>query len=84
MVLSAPTVWPFSDTLTICPARRRGVPVGYILFEGEGHGFRKSETNLASLQAELAFFSRIFGVTPPERLPPIPLLNAETIEAAAT
>ncbi|MBI1197802.1 MAG: prolyl oligopeptidase family serine peptidase [Phenylobacterium sp.] len=64
--------------------KRRGVPVGYILFEGEGHGFRKSETNLASLQAELAFFSRIFGVTPPERLPPIPLLNAEAIEAAAT
>lgn len=51
----------------------RGVPVGYILFEGEAHGFRKASSNLASLQAELAFFSRIFGVRVADQLPELVL-----------
>jgi dipeptidyl aminopeptidase/acylaminoacyl peptidase len=58
---------------------RRGVPVGYILFKGEGHGFRRYETNLTSLQAELAFFSRVFGVRPADPVPDIPLRNAAAL-----
>ena len=32
-----------------------GVPVRYLEFEGEGHGFRKAETIVAGLQAEVDF-----------------------------
>lgn len=42
----------------------RGVPHEYLLFEGEGHGFRAAETIIASLEAELRFLGRTFGFDP--------------------
>ncbi|MEV7621371.1 prolyl oligopeptidase family serine peptidase [Microbacterium sp. NPDC089321] len=42
----------------------RGVPHEYLLFEGEGHGFRAAETIIASLEAELRFLGRTFGFEP--------------------
>jgi dipeptidyl aminopeptidase/acylaminoacyl peptidase len=44
--------------------RRKGVPVAYLAFEGEQHGFRKAETIHAVRRAELAFYGRVFGFTP--------------------
>ena len=41
--------------------RTKGLPVAYLSFEGEGHGFRKAENIKRSLDAELHFYSRIFG-----------------------
>lgn len=41
--------------------RERRIPVAYIAFEGEQHGFRKSESLKRCLEAELYFYSRIFG-----------------------
>ena len=40
---------------------RRGVPHAYVAFPGEGHGFRRAETLVASLEGELHFYGRIFG-----------------------
>jgi dipeptidyl aminopeptidase/acylaminoacyl peptidase len=42
------------------------LPVGYYLFPGEGHGFRKAGTIRRVLDLELSFYGRIFGFTPPE------------------
>ena len=42
----------------------REVPVAYLLFKGEQHGFRKSENIKRSLEAELYFYSKIFGFEP--------------------
>ncbi|MGM1016755.1 MAG: prolyl oligopeptidase family serine peptidase [Actinomycetota bacterium] len=42
----------------------RGVDHEYIVFDGEGHGFRRAETIVASLEAELRFLGRVFGFTP--------------------
>ena len=39
--------------------RKKGLPVAYIPFEGEQHGFRKSENIKRALEAELYFYSRI-------------------------
>ena len=39
--------------------RRSGVPVGYLLFAGEQHGFRKSENIKRALDAELYFYSEL-------------------------
>ena len=33
-------------------------------FEGEGHGFRKSENIVKALESEYSFFSQIFGFEP--------------------
>ena len=42
--------------------RKRGIPVEYVELEGEGHGFRKADTIVRTLQAELAFYRRMFGL----------------------
>lgn len=41
--------------------REQGVSVALVTFEGEGHGFRRAETIKRCLDAELYFFSKIFG-----------------------
>ncbi|MFD0659333.1 S9 family peptidase [Thermocatellispora tengchongensis] len=38
----------------------RGVPCTYLTFEGESHGFRRTETRSAALAAELAFYQQLF------------------------
>ena len=48
-----------------------GVPHAYLLFEGEGHGFRQRETIVRALEAELWFYGRVFGFTPADVLEPI-------------
>lgn len=37
--------------------RRKGIPVGYLLFGGEQHGFRKAENIKRALDAELSFYA---------------------------
>ena len=54
---------------------RKGLPVAYILFEGEGHGFRKADTVTRALQAELGFYGRIFGFTPAGGVEPPEIRN---------
>ena len=39
--------------------QRRSVPVHYHEFEGEGHGFRRSETIQKTLELELAFYQNL-------------------------
>ena len=41
--------------------KAKGIPCGYVLFEGEGHGFRKAQNIERALNAELYFYSRVFG-----------------------
>ncbi|MFF9867394.1 S9 family peptidase [Streptomyces sp. NPDC013953] len=40
----------------------RGVPHAYIAFAGEGHGFRRAESTVRALEAELALYAEVFGV----------------------
>ena len=40
----------------------KGVEVEYHLFEGEGHGFRRAENVRRAIEAEHAFFARVFGL----------------------
>ncbi|MGY1496350.1 dipeptidyl-peptidase 5 [Streptomyces sp. QTS52] len=41
------------------------VPHRYIAFEGEGHGFRRADTTVRVLEAELSLYAQAFGLTPP-------------------
>jgi dipeptidyl aminopeptidase/acylaminoacyl peptidase len=41
--------------------RAKGLPVEYLTFEGEQHGFRRADTILRCLEAELAFYLKVFG-----------------------
>lgn len=42
--------------------RGRGLPVEYLLFEGEGHGFQQAANLQRALEAELAFYTRVLGL----------------------
>ena len=55
--------------------KQKGLPVAYVAFEGEQHGFRKAESIKRVLEAELYFYSKIFGFTPIGDLKPIPIEN---------
>ena len=54
---------------------RKGLPVAYLTFEGEQHGFRQAATIQTVLRAELAFYGRIFGFTPADGLPDLVIDN---------
>jgi dipeptidyl aminopeptidase/acylaminoacyl peptidase len=60
-------------------ARRRQLPVALIMFQGEGHGFRRAETIKAATEAQIYFLGRIFGFEPADRVPPIPIENLDRI-----
>ncbi len=57
-------VTPAQSESMVAAMKRRGVPVEYHAFEGEGHGFRKAATIERCLEAELAFYERVFGFGP--------------------
>jgi dipeptidyl aminopeptidase/acylaminoacyl peptidase len=53
---------PQQSEVMVDALKRRGVPVAYVPLEGEGHGFRKAENIVRTLEAELYFYQRIFGL----------------------
>jgi len=55
--------------------REKGEPVAYLAFEGEQHGFRRAENIQRALDAELYFYSRIFGFQPADELEPVEIEN---------
>jgi dipeptidyl aminopeptidase/acylaminoacyl peptidase len=55
--------------------KARGVPVAYIEFEGESHGFRRAENIIRAKEAELSFYGRIFGFEPSDQIEPVQIEN---------
>jgi len=66
---------PNQAELMVDALRRRGVPVAYVPFEGEQHGFRNSINIRRALEAELYFFSRVFGFALSDDIPPVRIEN---------
>ncbi len=56
-------------------ALRKGLPVAYVAFEGEQHGFRKAENIKRSLDGELYFYSKVFGFELAEPVEPVKIEN---------
>ena len=55
--------------------KARGVPVAFVPFEGEGHGFRRAENIQRSLEAELYFYGMVFGFEPDDAIEPVEISN---------
>ncbi len=55
--------------------RKKGVPVAYLLFPGEQHGFRQAQNIKRALDAELYFYARMFGFEPAEPVEPVEIYN---------
>ena len=57
--------------------KSRGVPTAYLAFDGEGHGFRKSENQVRALEAEYYFYAQVLGFDTAEELPPVAIIGLE-------
>lgn len=66
---------PSQAELMVNALRAKGVPVAFIAFDGEQHGFRRAETIKRALDAELYFYSRIFGFDLAQPVEPVPIEN---------
>jgi dipeptidyl aminopeptidase/acylaminoacyl peptidase len=64
---------PAQSETMVAALRAQGIPVAYIAFEGEGHGFRKKESNQRALEAELSFYAQVFGFEPGDAIPRVAL-----------
>jgi dipeptidyl aminopeptidase/acylaminoacyl peptidase len=54
---------PSQTEMMVDALRAKGIPAGYILFEGEQHGFRRAGNIKRALEAELYFYAvLIFGI----------------------
>ncbi|HZV66698.1 MAG TPA: prolyl oligopeptidase family serine peptidase, partial [Telluria sp.] len=66
---------PQQSEVMVGALRERGVPVAYMTLEGEGHGFRKADSIVRTLEAELYFYLRIFGLASPDAPAPVAIDN---------
>jgi len=65
-------VVPPSQAIAIGAAlRAKGIPYGYLDFEGEGHGFRGAYAVRRTLEARISFLGQVFGFDPADQIEPI-------------
>jgi dipeptidyl aminopeptidase/acylaminoacyl peptidase len=64
--------------MMVAALRRKGVPVAYIAFEGEQHGFRRAQSIRRALEGELYFYSRVFGFELAEPVEAVEIDNLDT------
>ncbi len=68
---------PAQSQMMADAVRRKGLPVAYVTFEGEQHGFRKAENIVRALESELYFYGKVFGFTPADALAAVTIENLE-------
>lgn len=86
--LSAPVIFfqgledkivpPNQSEMMVDALRAKGLPVAYVTFEGEQHGFRQANNIRRALDGEFYFYSRIFGFEPADQIEPVPIDNFPT------
>jgi dipeptidyl aminopeptidase/acylaminoacyl peptidase len=71
-------VSPHQSHLIVEAVRAKGLPCAYIEFAGEGHGFRREETLVRTLEAMLSFCAQILGFEPAD---PVERVKIENLDA---
>lgn len=66
---------PNQSEMMVNALRAKGLPVAYVTFEGEQHGFRQAANIKRALDGELYFYSRIFGFALADEIEPVPIEN---------
>jgi dipeptidyl aminopeptidase/acylaminoacyl peptidase len=59
----------------VAALRAKRLPVAYVPFEGEQHGFRRAESIQRAFEAELYFYSRVFKFLLVDRVEPVHIEN---------
>lgn len=68
-------VLPNQAEMMVDALKAKGLPVAYVPFEGEQHGFRQAKNIKRALDGELYFYSRIFGFELAEAVEPVVIEN---------
>ena len=55
--------------------REKGIPVAYLNFPEEGHGFRSGVNIQRATEAEYGFFCSVFGIEPADQFPDLEIIN---------
>ena len=66
---------PNQAEMMVSALKEKGIPVAYLLFEGEQHGFRKAENIKRSLDAELYFYGRVLGFELADTVDPVEIMG---------
>ncbi|HWS54255.1 MAG TPA: prolyl oligopeptidase family serine peptidase [Pyrinomonadaceae bacterium] len=66
---------PNQAELMVEALRRKRLPVAYVAFPGEQHGFRQAANIKRALDGELYFYSRVFGFPLADPVEPVPIEN---------
>ncbi len=74
--LDDPVVPPAQAEQIAADLAAHGIPHALLAFGDESHGFRKTETIIACLEAELAFYGNVFGFSAPG-IPPLELRGGD-------
>jgi dipeptidyl aminopeptidase/acylaminoacyl peptidase len=77
--LDDPVVPPEQSQAIAEELAAHGIRHAYIAFEGESHGFRKAETVMTCLDAELSFYGDIFGFKTPG-VPEVKLTGGKPVQ----
>jgi dipeptidyl aminopeptidase/acylaminoacyl peptidase len=73
---SEDTVVPPAHSEAIVDAlREAGLPVAYLVFDGEGHGFRRADSIARWFDADLDFYGRVLGFEPADDVERLPIEN---------
>lgn len=81
--LKDPVVPPKQSEAIYNALKNKGIPTAYVTYEDEGHGFWSQKHRVESLNAELSFFTQVFGIQTQEELPFLIMENASSLPAQA-
>jgi len=70
-----PVVPPEQARSMYAAVKAKGLPVAFLLFKGEQHGFRQAGNIQRSYEAELYFYSRVFRFPLTEPIEPVAIEN---------
>jgi len=73
--LDDPVVPPNQAEAMVAALHAKGLPVAYLAFPGEQHGFRQAESIRRALEVELYFYSRVFGFELADPVEPVAIEN---------
>lgn len=74
---------PSQSECMVNAMRKNGLPVAYLTYEGEQHGFRKADSIQHSLRAELSFYCRVFGINRSDLDPSLKIENEQSLLKAS-
>ncbi len=83
--LSCPTIFfqgledkvvpPNQAEMMVSALQDKGIPVAYVTFPEEQHGFRQAANIKRAITGEFYFYSRVFGFEPAEDIEPVAIIN---------